>query len=371
MTPRWRSEVGPGWTGSWELPAALRAPPCEEERWAVVALSMSGVGPGAIVAALGEHGSAAAALAASAHGADVREAQRRVARADARAVLPGDQEYPPLLAAIPAAPPVLFVRGAELTRLQPAVAIVGARVCTPGGARFAETLGRECACVGMTVVAGLARGIDSAAHHGALESGTTIAVLGTGINLVYPSEHRALASRIAERGSLVTEFPPGVAPRAWHFPARNRIISGLSLAVIVVEAGHKSGALITAGFALDHGREVLACTVSPTSPSGAGVREMLRDGAPLIVDGADAVERLTALAADRGWALRMPAPTQRVIRELQGDAALVFEAVLEQSSADEIARSTGLAPGRVAAALAALELEDAVRDEGGLWSRAP
>jgi DNA processing protein len=184
-----------------------------------------------------------------------------------RWVARSDRRFPPLLHAIHDPPPGLFVRGArELDLLgQPSVAIVGARVCSPYGASVATDLGRELATAGVLVVSGLARGVDAAAHRGALESGTTIAVLGCGIDRDYPRAHTVLASEVAARGLLVSEYPPGVEPAPWRFPARNRIVSGLTLATVVVEARERSGALITADLALDEGREVLAVPGEITS----------------------------------------------------------------------------------------------------------
>ncbi|HVE92967.1 MAG TPA: DNA-processing protein DprA, partial [Actinomycetota bacterium] len=187
----------------------------------------------------------------------------------------------------------------------------------------------------------------------------------------YPSEHAALSEWVASNGALVGEFAPGTGPRQWHFPARNRIVSGLSIAVVVVEAGLSSGALITAGFAIDQGREVFACITAPENPSGAGVRELLRDGARLVVDPDDTTHELLDLARAQGYTLPGPedaAPAARI--DLTGDAALVYGAVAEQTTVDEVVSITGLNASRASVVLATLELEGLVCDDGGgRWRR--
>ena len=190
--------------------------------------------------------------------------------------------FPPLLRAIHDPPPGLFLRGAaaETSLLEPAVAIVGARACSAYGRQVARRLGRELAGAGLAVVSGLARGVDGEAHRGALEAGgTTIAVLGCGIDRDYPAAHRPLAREIAESGLLVSEYAPGVEPAPWRFPARNRIVAGLCAATVVVEARERSGALITADLALEEGREVFAVPGEITSALSAGSNALLRLGA--------------------------------------------------------------------------------------------
>ncbi|MDQ3672662.1 MAG: DNA-processing protein DprA, partial [Actinomycetota bacterium] len=178
-----------------------------------------------------------------------------------------DAGYPGLLAAIHDPPPALFLRGAGGGELlsQPAIAVVGARACSSYGRSVARSLGRELAAAGLVVVSGMARGIDGEVHRGALESGTTVAVLGCGIDRDYPAAHAELARRICERGLIVSEYEPGVEPAPWRFPARNRIIAGLCEATVVVEARERSGALITADFALEEGRDVFAVPGEITS----------------------------------------------------------------------------------------------------------
>lgn len=357
----------PGWTGDWQLPVALERPVSDRERGALVAMSCSGSGPARLAKDLG--GAASVAEATSSFGDGWRRALRHLERLGVRAVVASDEEYPARLREIAAPPPLLFVRGAPLASLDPVVAIVGARACTSGAKRFARRLGEALAAAGFVVCSGLARGVDRAAHEGALETGRTVAVLGTGIDVCYPSEHRELFERIADRGALVTEFPPGIGPRAWHFPARNRIISGLSVALIVVEAGIGSGALITAQFALDQGREVFACITGPENPAGAGTRELLKDGAGLIVDAEQAVEVLTGLATDQGFAFAKPVRRRERALDLAGELRLIYDAVTEDCTVDDVAANADLPPARVASGLAELELEGLAVASSGRWRR--
>src|SRR5947199_5850674 len=205
---------------------------------------------------------------------------------------PGDPNYPALLGAIPS-PPTLYVRGAVTVDDALALAIVGARAATPYGVEVAERLAGELAARGVTIVSGLARGIDAAAHRGALGArGRTLAVLGCGLDVVYPLENRALARAIEAQGALVSQFAPGMPALPGHFPARNRTLAGLALGVVVVEAADRSGALITAGFAGDLGREVFAVPGRITSPTSAGAHRLIQDGAKLVTCWQDIVSEL-------------------------------------------------------------------------------
>jgi DNA processing protein len=240
---------------------------------------------------------------------------------------------------------------------QPSVAIVGARVCSPYGASVATDLGRELATAGVLVVSGLARGVDAAAHRGALESGTTIAVLGCGIDRDYPRAHTVLASEVAARGLLVSEYPPGVEPAPWRFPARNRIVSGLTLATVVVEARERSGALITADLALDEGREVLAVPGEITSALSRGTNQLLRLGAVPVTCAADVLE-----------ALGLEPPPAREPPTLEPRLEQVHVAVADAATtANEIARLTGANAGAIAAALAELELLGLIVESEGVY----
>jgi DNA processing protein len=266
--------------------------------------------------------------------------------------------YPPLLAAIHDPPARLYLRGQGTVGMLsgPAAAIVGTRSCSPYGAQIARLLGRELAGAGATVVSGLARGIDAEAHRGALEAGgPTVAVFGCGIDRDYPRAHAALAARIAEVGLLVSEYEPGVPPAPWHFPARNRIIAGLALVTIIVEARERSGALITADFALEEGREVFAVPGEITSALSRGTNHLLRLGAAPLVEPADAI---AALGLE-------PAPARRGAR-LSEQATRLRELLADRSaSIDELVAASRLPAEVVAAALVELELAgEAVSSEG-------
>jgi DNA processing protein len=208
-----------------------------------------------------------------------------------------EPEYPKRLAEIADPPPLLMVRGQVELLEAPAVALVGARNASANGRRFAHNLAGELAAAGLLVVSGLARGIDAAAHDGALAAGApTVAVIASGVDVAYPSDHAELMERIAERGAIVSERPLGAVPQARHFPRRNRLISGLSLGVVVVEAAPQSGSLITARLAAEQGREVMAVPGSPLDPRHRGTNQLLRDGATLVESGDDVIAALGPLA---------------------------------------------------------------------------
>jgi DNA processing protein len=266
------------------------------------------------------------------------------------------RELPPLLRAIHRPPSRLYLRGAgdpELLR-RPAVAVVGARACSPYGRQVARMLGRELAAAGVVVVSGLARGVDGEAHRGALETGGhTVAVLGCGIDRDYPAAHAGLAREVAERSLLVSEYEPGVEPAPWRFPARNCIIAGLCAATIVVEARERSGALITADFALDEGREVFAVPGEITSLLSAGTNDLLRIGATPLTSTADVLESLGIEALDHARS------------SVNESVASLLE--LLPASVDELVRSTGRTAGDIAAALADLELAQLAIEGDGIY----
>ena len=270
-----------------------------------------------------------------------------------------DSDYPPLLRELHDPPPGLFLRGAggaELLR-RPAVAIVGARACSSYGAQIARLLGRELAAAGLVVLSGLARGVDGEGHRGALEAGgLTVAVLGCGIDRDYPAAHAQLARRMCERGLLASEYAPGVEPAPWRFPARNRIVAGLAAATVIVEARERSGALITADFALETGREVFAVPGEITSSLSAGTNALLRLGATPLTSSGDVLE---ALGIE---------PAQGTATEL-GEAAAAVLAALEKepAGADQLIRDTGLNASAVSTALAELELAGVVAEAEGLY----
>jgi DNA processing protein len=271
-----------------------------------------------------------------------------------------DLGYPGLLAAIHDPPPRLWVRGdadAEDILCRDAVAVVGARSCSSYGRSVARSLGRELAASGLVVVSGMARGIDGEAHRGALEpDGLTVAVLGCGIDRDYPAAHAELARRICKRGLVVSEYEPGVEPAPWRFPARNRIIAGLCRATVVVEARERSGALITADFALEEGREVLAVPGEITSALSAGTNALLRLGATPVTCAEDVLELF-------GIEPREPesaplGPAAEALLERLRDGAL---------TADELVRSCGVEPAQASAALMELELARRVALEDGVY----
>jgi DNA processing protein len=264
-----------------------------------------------------------------------------------RTIRRGDRDFPPLLRELHDSPAQLYVRGGPPDLLaRPAVAVVGARSCSSYGEHVARMLGRELGGAGLVVVSGLARGVDGHVHRGVLEAGgSTVAVLGCGIDRDYPASHAGLARRIAETGAVVSEYEPGVEPAPWRFPARNRIVAGLSLATVVVEARERSGALITADFALELGREVFAVPGEITSGLSRGANDLLRQGAtPLL--GAEDV--LGALGVQRPAAAR---PTVSTLA--QAILSLLAEGA---RGADGLVRASGRATSEVAAALVELEL---------------
>ena len=274
-----------------------------------------------------------------------------------------DPEYPALLRAIHDPPPQLYLRGeADAALLAgPAVAMVGARSCSSYGRSVTRALARDVAGAGVVVVSGMARGIDGEAHRGALDAGgATVAVLGCGIDRDYPAAHAELARRICDSGGLVvSEYEPGVEPAPWRFPARNRIIAGLGRATVVVEARERSGALITADFALEEGRDVLAVPGEITSALSAGTNALLRLGATPVTCVDDVLE---------GFGLEH---VTRVSPPL-GPAASAFLARLGGGAltADELVRAAGIDPGDGAAALMELELAGRVTLEDGLYRAA-
>jgi DNA processing protein len=264
-----------------------------------------------------------------------------------------DPTFPPRLRAIHDPPPGLFVRGRAPLELldRPTVAVVGARACSPYGTAVALAFARELAAAGAVVVSGLARGVDAAAHRGALDAGETVAVLGCGIDRDYPRVHASLAAAIADRGLILAEYPPGVEPAPWRFPARNRIVAGLCAVTVVVEARERSGALITADLALEEGREVFAVPGEITSSLSAGTNALLKLGATPLTGAADV---LASFGLEPETA--------------QSETSPLLE--LLPASADELVRKTGLGAGEVARALVELELEGRVAVSDGVYRRA-
>jgi DNA processing protein len=290
---------------------------------------------------------------------DAAAYRSELARRGLRFVARSDGSFPALLAAIHDPPPGLFLRGTTDVSLlgRSAVAVVGARACSPYGAAVARMLGRELAAAGLVVISGLARGVDGEAHRGALEAGgLTVGVLGCGVDRDYPAAHRELAARICEKGLVVSEYAPGVEPAPWRFPARNRIIAGLARATVVVEAREASGALISADFALEEGREVFAVPGEITSSLSAGTNALLRLGATPLTSVADVLE---ALGVE---------PAAKAGPELSEPAARLLDRVREgPAGADGLARAAGLAPGELSVLLSELELAGVVAECAGVY----
>jgi len=301
---------------------------------------------------------------------DPQAERARLAAAGIQHVGRPDPRYPPCLAQIFDPPPGLFLRGdpSGLARLAeaPVVAVVGSRRATTPGLALARQLGRELAARGAVVVSGLASGIDAAAHRGVVRAeGVAVAVLGTGVDVLYPRVNRGLAAEVTRQGLLISEYWPGTPPSAWRFPARNRIIAGLAQAVVVVEAGRRSGALITADFALESGRPVLAVPGLAGSQAAAGCHALLRAGAGLCEGAEDVVSELAGLP----WRPRAPTGPPDLI----GLPARIYDHLChEPLRPDQLAATLDSPPGPVAAALARLEVQGLVlRGESQRFWAAP
>lgn len=382
-------------------------PHSEEDRLARLRLLRSRrVGPATYHRLLERHGTAAEALRAlpaMAREAGLggyapcpeAEARREIqaARATgARAVFLHEPDYPPALREVADAPPMLWARGDLALARRPAVAVVGARDASSLGLRMTRALARGLAEAGFAVVSGLARGVDAAAHEAALASGTVAATAG-GCDVAYPPQNAGLMARMAEMGLIVSEQPMGLQPQARHFPRRNRIVSGLAQAVVVVEAAARSGTLITARAALDQGREVLAVPGHPFDGRASGCNALIRDGAVLVRGVEDVLEALEAAGAARAPASgpapprgrplggmdapRAPGPTPGAGPEPAPDDAALRAVILSllgpsPAAEDQVIRDSGAPAERVLPELLALELEGLVeRRPGGLLALAP
>jgi DNA processing protein len=274
-----------------------------------------------------------------------------------------DEGYPERLRNIASAPALLYLRGERVPADDLAVAVVGTRRATPYGREVAHRIATDLAAAGVTVVSGLAKGIDGVAHDRAMQAGgRTLAVLGHGLNTIYPPEHIGLAARIADgRGALITEYPPGARIDPANFPARNRIISGLALGVVIVEAGHKSGAMITADYAADQGREVFSIPGSILSTSSAGCNALIRDGATLITDASDILAALRIEQRREQHAVQQALPT---LPGVPGADALLNALSAEPSHIDDLCRASGLPISDVNGLLVQLQLTGIVRPAG-------
>lgn len=389
-------------------PTPFTPPTTEEDRVSWLRLIRSRrVGPSTFARLIGEHGCAAAALdalpaIARATGVDdytpcplehaLREYHAGL-KAGARLLCLGATDYPQALAAIADAPPVLWALGRGKALAQPCIAIVGARNASSLGQRTARKLSEGLGHHGFTIVSGLARGIDTIAHGAALRTGT-IAVMAGGVDHVYPSENAALAAAIADQGVRLSEQPVGLVPQARHFPRRNRIIAGLSLATVVVEAADGSGSLITARDALEQGREVLAVPGHPLDARASGCNALIRDGARLVRDTADVLEAVGPVSAPDGRPAPGPAPSRsrvsarhahepaspaplsRATGSRAPDTLTLHRLILDHLgpsplAEDQLIRDLALPAAAVAPALLFLELDGRVqRQPGGLLSRA-
>lgn len=283
----------------------------------------------------------------------------RIGKLGIRVVTLPDGEYPPLLREIPAPPPVLYLRGDIRPEDAVAVAVGGTRRHTSYGREVTMRLATELAEAGVTVVSGLARGIDAFAHQAAVRAGgRTIAVLGSGVNVIYPPEHRNLANQIIEQGALISDYPPDRKPDAVNFPARNRIVSGMTLGTVVVEAPIKSGALITTDFAADQGREVFVVPGNVLSAASAGCNRLLRDGARPVSCAADILEDLNLGQRQEQVAVQHALPMdedeRRMLALLTGDAQHI----------DELSAAANLPISQSGALLLTLELKGMVRNLG-------
>lgn len=367
-------------------------PTTEEDRFSWLRLLRSRrVGPTTFRRLMSEHGTAQNALAALpevAKAAGVKgyeicppgvvEAELKAAKAvRARLLCLGDPDYPQQLIGLNDSPPILWTIGDPSLLSRPIIALVGARNCSSLGARMSRALARDLGEAGYVVVSGLARGVDTAAHIATLDTGT-IAVMAGGVDVIYPADNTHLAHDIADRGLRLSEQPPRMSPQARHFPRRNRIISGLAQAVVVVEAAAKSGSLITARDALDQGREVLAVPGHPFDARAAGCNLLIRDGAHLVRNAEDVIAALPPVEASPAQTdfhdlvrdLPDPPPEKRSLRE----TAVLHSQILNHLgpsplAEDQLIRDLNASAGEVGPALVDLELDGKIdRQPGGLLS---
>ena len=285
-----------------------------------------------------------------------------------------DPDYPALLLQIPAPPPLLYVHGNINILSEPQLAMVGSRNPTASGRQTATEFARHLSAAGLVITSGMALGIDAASHQGALDTGNpTIAVMGTGLDRVYPARHRDLARQIAEQGALVSEFPIGTPPLAENFPRRNRVISGLSLGTLVIEAALRSGSLISARYAGEQGREVFAIPGSIHNPLARGCHHLIRQGAKLVETAQDVINELGALAA-ACTARNQPDKTEEQtghIRELDAEYMQLLDRIeFNNTSVDQLVTRSGLTPAEVSSMLLQLEMSGYIASSpGGFYNR--
>ena len=294
-------------------------------------------------------------------GIDLDAEMEKMERFDVRAFTFHDEGYPARLKETYDYPPVLYVRGSMALQDEWCVAIVGTRGATVYGRQVTEEIVGDLARSKITIVSGLARGIDTVAHRTALDvGGRTVAIFACGLDTIYPAENAGLAKRIMENGALVSEYPLGLRPRADNFPRRNRIMSGLSLGTLVIEAGEKSGALITAQMALEQNREVFAVPGSILSPASRGTNKLIQEGAKLVLDYTDILEELNLLTVAHQIEMK------ELIPPTETEAILLKQISAEPTHIDEICRSCGLAASTVSSTLAMMELKGMVKQVGSM-----
>ena len=311
--------------------------------------------------AAGLDAKSARALVATRAGVSLDDELAKLKQLDVKAISPDDPLFPPRLREVYDCPILIYVRGTLLREDECAVGVVGTRHPSVYGRQAAEEITKELARNKVTIVSGLAAGIDAVAHRATLDAGgRTIAVCGCGLDMVYPSNHATLARQIMERGALVSEFPLGTRPKAEHFPQRNRIISGMSLGVLVVEAGEESGALLTAHRALEQNRDVFAIPGSIFSPLSAGTNYLIQQGAKLIRNCEDILEELNLNMVPHQLEMReLVAPTDT-------EAQVLMHLTKEATHIDTLCRISGLPTPTVTSTLAMLELKGLARQVGGM-----
>lgn len=354
----------------------------QDEAFARIRLLRSpNIGPATYRQLLRRFGDAASALAglpdlASRGGAAYRPAaEARISeeiaaakRAGARYLFHDSPEYPSLLSQIEGSPPILTIRGDASLLMRPAIAVVGARNASAAAVKLSRDFSAALAEAGLAVVSGLARGIDGAAHRGALAAGgATIGVIASGIEIAYPPEHRELQEEVATRGLLIAEQPPGTEPLARHFPSRNRIIAGLAAGTLVVEAAPKSGSLITARLAGEAGREVMAIPGSPLDARSHGCNQLIRDGAVLVQTPDDVVELFSGFDGRPRSAFREAAPAGLFDAEESTDAPAELSKLLTTApvAVDELIRQSGDSAAAVQLALLEIELSGRLQRHAG------
>jgi DNA processing protein len=294
-------------------------------------------------------------------GIDPDAEMEKMERWGVRAYTFRDPDYPARLKEIHDYPPVLYVRGSIISQDEWCLAIVGTRRATVYGRQVTQEIAADLAQSKITIVSGLARGIDTVAHHAAIEAGgRTIAILASGLDIIYPAENAGLAGRILEHGALVSEYPVGLRPRADNFPRRNRIMSGLSLGTLVIEAGETSGALITARMALEQNREVFAVPGSILSPASRGTNHLIQEGAKLVISYTDVLEELNLMTVARQIEMKELMPATET------ESLLLKQVGAEPTHIDDICRASGLSASMVSSTLAMMELKGMVKHVGAM-----